>query len=118
MVSYLTTNSWASLPDVIYQYYVLILMPVTDNLLFLNQRKREIFPPKNVVPDERVYLGTAAYKADTLIPTKLPYLIFLICVLLSAEIGSGDFYIERNNTISYLSVSGVMTSLIVFPRYS
>ena len=42
-----------------------ILSPVTDNLLFLNQRKREIIPQKNV-PDVGVDLGDAAYEADTL----------------------------------------------------
>ena len=34
--------SWASLPEAVYQYLVPILLPVTDNLLFLNQRKRVI----------------------------------------------------------------------------
>ena len=33
----------ASLPETVYQYLVPILSPVTDNLLFLNQWKREIF---------------------------------------------------------------------------
>ena len=41
----------------------------TDNLLFLNQRKREIFHEN--VPRAMDNLGTAAYEADTL-PTKLP----------------------------------------------
>ena len=48
-----------------------ILSPVTDNLLFLNQQKREnIFPRKNV-HDARIDRGTAACEADTL-PTELP----------------------------------------------
>ena len=37
--------SWASLPQAVYQYLVPILLPVTDNLLFLNQGKREIIFP-------------------------------------------------------------------------
>ena len=35
--------SWASLPVAVNQYKVSILLPVTDNLFFLNQRKREYF---------------------------------------------------------------------------
>ena len=35
--------SWASLPLAAYQYKVSILLPVTDNMLFLNQGKREYF---------------------------------------------------------------------------
>ena len=38
--------SWASLPVAVYQNKVSILLPVTDNLLFLNQQKREYFSIK------------------------------------------------------------------------
>ena len=41
----------------------------TENLLFLKQRKREIFNEN--VPGAMDNLGTAAYEADTL-PTELP----------------------------------------------
>ena len=43
MMSYLTCDTvlGASLPEAVYQYLVSILLPVTDNLLSLNQRKRE-----------------------------------------------------------------------------
>ena len=38
--------SWASFPVAAYQYKVSILLPVTDNMLFLNQRNREYFSIK------------------------------------------------------------------------
>ena len=50
-------------------YLALILSALTDTLLFLNQRKREFLPRKNV-PD----LGSAAYEANTL-PTEIPRLV-------------------------------------------
>ena len=59
----------ASLPEAVYQYQVPILSPVTSDLLFLNQWKRDFFPRKNV-QDARFYLGTAAHEAGTLL-TKL-----------------------------------------------
>ena len=37
--------SWASLLGAVYQYLVPILLPETDNLLCLNQQKREISFP-------------------------------------------------------------------------
>ena len=54
MVSNLTTL----FPEVVNQYLVPILWLVTDNLLFVNQQKSEIFPHKQV-PDVRVDLRTA-----------------------------------------------------------
>ena len=42
-----------------------IKCPVTDNLLFLTERKMEIFVHKRL-PDARVDLGIAAYESDTL----------------------------------------------------
>ena len=54
MVSYLITLLLGKPPEAVYQYQVPILSPQIDNLLFLNQRKREIFL------DVRVELGTAA----------------------------------------------------------
>ena len=50
---------------------VSILSPVTDNQLFLNQRKREIIFLQKNVPDARIARGTAACEADTL-ATVLP----------------------------------------------
>ena len=43
MLSYLTCDAvlGASLPVAVYQYLVSILLPVTENLLSLNQRKME-----------------------------------------------------------------------------
>ena len=32
-----------TVPGHVYQYQVLILLPVNDNLLFLNQQKRDFF---------------------------------------------------------------------------
>ena len=52
-----------------FTHLMYILSPVTDNLLFLNQWKRDYFP-RNNVPDVRVDLGTAAYEAD-MVPTEL-----------------------------------------------
>ena len=49
-----------------------ILLPVTDNLLFLNQRKREIIFPHKNVPDMGVDLGTAANVVDML-PSELQH---------------------------------------------
>ena len=49
MVSFLTTL----LPHAVYQYLVPILLPETDNLLFMNQQNREN------VTDASVNLGTA-----------------------------------------------------------
>ena len=61
---------WASLQEVVYQYYVSILLPVTDRLLFFNQRKRIIiFPLKNVT-DARTDRGTVVCEAVSL-PTEL-----------------------------------------------
>ena len=51
------------------QGIVPILSPMTDNLPFLSQRKRETFPTKNVTGG-RVILGPLAYEADRL-PTEL-----------------------------------------------
>ena len=43
--SYLKNNApGKKLPEAGHQYLVPLLLPVTDNLLFLNQRKREKFP--------------------------------------------------------------------------
>ena len=66
--------SWprASLLEAVNQYLVPILSPVTDNMLFLNQQKGELFYPPDAMDD----LGTAAYKADTLL-TELPCLVVL-----------------------------------------
>ena len=38
----------------------------TDNLLFLNQRQREIIFPRKNVPDTRIDQGAAACEANTL----------------------------------------------------
>ena len=45
----------------VYQYYVPILSPVTDNALLESVEEGNIFPRKNV-PDTSVNLGTAAYE--------------------------------------------------------
>ena len=62
MVSYFTTlflhGKPTSIPQAVYQYLVLILLPVTANLLFLNQQKRENSPQMNVL-EVRVDRGTA-----------------------------------------------------------
>ena len=60
-----------------------ILSLVTDNMLFLNERKGEFFSKKDCA-DGKVDLGTAAYEADTL-PTELPHPFEerLICYQLS-----------------------------------
>ena len=47
--------SWASLPPAAYQYKVSILLPVTDNMLFLNQGKREYFSIKTCTGCEATY---------------------------------------------------------------
>ena len=54
-----------------------ILSPVTDNLLFLNQRKREIIFPRKNIPDTRIDYGTVAYEVGTL-PTELPRVVVYI----------------------------------------
>ena len=50
----------------VYQYLVPILLPVTDNLLFLNLRKSEIFFPQKNYLDVMVDCGTAGCEEDTL----------------------------------------------------
>ena len=47
--------SWASLPLAAYQYKVSILLPVTDNMLFSNQGKREYFSIKTCTGCEATY---------------------------------------------------------------
>ena len=47
--------SWASFPVAAYQYTVSILLPVTGNMLFLNQRKREYFSIKTCAGCEATY---------------------------------------------------------------
>ena len=47
--------SWASFPVAAYQYTVSILLPVTSNMLFLNQRKREYFSIKICAGYEATY---------------------------------------------------------------
>ena len=76
-VSYLTTLSLllGKPPEAIYQHKVLILLPVTDNLLFLNLWEREIFSTKECARQEHQF-GTTAYKANTL-PTNLPCPVML-----------------------------------------
>ena len=67
------------------------LSPETDNLLFLNQQKREInFPVKNM-PDVRVALRTACIKADML-PTKLLHPVHSSCEK-SRLVKSGNVHI-------------------------
>ena len=47
--------SWASFPVAAYQYTVSILLQVTGNMLFLNQRKREYFFIKTCAGCEATY---------------------------------------------------------------
>ena len=63
--------SYASLSLAVYKNLVPILLEVTDNLLFSNERKRE----NQRKTDQGSILGLFAYKADVL-PTKLPRLKF------------------------------------------
>ena len=60
MVNILEPASWRQFTSI-----KCILLPVTDNFLFLNQWMREIVPRMNV-PDLRVDLRTTAYEVDTL----------------------------------------------------
>ena len=43
-----------------------LFSPITENLLFLNQMKREIIFPQKNVPDTMINGGTAACEVDTL----------------------------------------------------
>ena len=58
-----------------------ILLPVTDNLLFLNQQKRDFIFPFSLknVPDVRIDCAAAACEADMLL-TELPHPVTVLCV--------------------------------------
>ena len=56
--------------EAVYQYLVAILSPITDNLLFLNQRKSKNTPRKNVPVTHGSTSGQLAYEADTRRPCK------------------------------------------------
>ena len=54
--------SWASLPEAAYEYKMPILSPETDNLLFLNQQKRDFFSMKQCA-DAYADLGAARLRS-------------------------------------------------------
>ena len=64
--------------EAVHQYQVPILSPVTDNLLFLNQPKREIIFPRKNLPYARINRGTAACEANT--PATEPHIKnYVVC---------------------------------------
>ena len=54
IVSYLTTLFLGKPPGGNLPVKGTVLLPVTDNLLFLNQQRREIIFPRKNVPDTRI----------------------------------------------------------------
>ena len=82
-----------SLLEAVYQYLVPILSPVTDIMLFLNQRKRVIsFSMKNVL-EVRIDGMTAACKADTL-PIELSRPVLMI-IRISSSLHAVLFSIDN-----------------------
>ena len=61
--------------EAVYHYLVPILSKVTDNLLFLNQRKEDFIFQKIMCRMQGVILRPLAYEVYML-PTELPDLVF------------------------------------------
>ena len=82
-----------------------ILSPLTDNWLFLKQRKREIIFPQENVLDSRIDHGIAACKADMLVlPTELLRPVVSECMWLAVTFWCVSQAISQNcQDMSWLS---------------